>query len=109
MRVAERLPHQVEVSAYYTVAEALTNAAKHSHAETITVTVDHDTARGALLIEVADDGVGGADFTGGTGLVGLKDRAEALGGQIELRSSPGVGTRVRVRFPVTRTDGSAPV
>ena len=109
VRVAERLPHQVEVSAYYTVAEALTNAAKHSHAETITVTVDHDTARGALLIEVADDGVGGADFTGGTGLVGLKDRAEALGGQIELRSSPGVGTRVRVRFPVTRTDGSAPV
>ena len=109
VRVAERLPHQVEVSAYYTVAEALTNAAKHSHAETITVTVDHDTARGALLIEVADDGVGGADFTGGTGLVGLKDRAEALGGQIELRSSPGAGTRVRVRFPVTRTDGSAPV
>ena len=109
VRVAERLPHQVEVSAYYTVAEALTNAAKHSHAETITVTVDHDTARGALLIEVADDGVGGADFTGGTGLVGLKDRAEALGGQIELRSSPGVGTTVRVRFPVTRTDGSAPV
>ena len=109
VRVAERLPHQVEVSAYYTVAEALTNAAKHSHAETITVTVEHDTARGALLIEVADDGVGGADFTGGTGLVGLKDRAEALGGQIELRSSPGAGTRVRVRFPVTRTDGSAPV
>ena len=109
VRVPERLPQQVEVSAYYTVAEALTNAAKHSHAETITVTVDHDTARGALLIEVADDGVGGADFTGGTGLVGLKDRAEALGGQIELRSSPGAGTTVRVRFPVTRTDGSAPV
>ncbi len=107
VRVPERLPHRVEVSAYYTVAEALTNAAKHSHAETITVTVDHDVARGALLIEVADDGVGGADFTRGTGLVGLKDRAEALGGQIELRSSPGAGTSVRARFPIIRTDGNA--
>ncbi len=109
VRVPGRLPHRVEVSAYYTVAEALTNAAKHSHAETITVTVDHDTTRGALLIEVADDGVGGADFTRGTGLVGLKDRAEALGGQIELRSSPGAGTSVRARFPVTRTDGNGSV
>ena len=109
VRVPERLSRQIEVSAYYTIAEALTNAAKHSRAETITVTVDHDTARGALHIEVTDDGVGGADFTGGTGLVGLKDRAEAQGGQIELRSSPGAGTTIRVRFPVTRTDGSAPI
>ncbi|HTY31032.1 AAA family ATPase [Mycobacterium sp.] len=105
VRVAERLPDQVEVSTYYTVAEVLTNAAKYSHAKTITVTVDHDAARGALRIEVVDDGVGGADFNGGTGLLGLKDRAEALGGQVELQSSPGAGTTVRVRFPVTRAKG----
>ena len=94
--VEERLPDQVEVSAYYIVAEALTNAAKHSRASAITVTVERDRARGSLRIEVADDGVGGADFTGGTGLVGLKDRAEALGGHIDLHSPRGAGTTLRV-------------
>ena len=94
--VEERLPEQVEVSAYYIVAEALTNAAKHSRASAITVTVERDRARGSLRIEVADDGVGGADFTGGTGLVGLKDRAEALGGHIDLHSPRGAGTTLRV-------------
>ena len=87
--VEERLPEQVEVSAYYIVAEALTNAAKHSRASDITVTVERDRDRDSLCIEVADDGVGGADFTGGTGLLGLKDRAEALGGHIDLHSPPG--------------------
>jgi signal transduction histidine kinase len=105
--MAERLPDHVETSAYYVVAEALTNAAKHSRATTITVTVDQDAARG-LRIEVADDGVGGAEFAGGTGLVGLRDRAEALGGQIDVRSAQGAGTTVRVRLPVTRADRDRP-
>ena len=94
--VEERLPEQVEVSAYYIVAEALTNAAKHSRASDITVTVERDRDRDSLCIEVADDGVGGADFTGGTGLLGLKDRAEALGGHIDLHSPSGAGTTLRV-------------
>ncbi|HZE15379.1 MAG TPA: ATP-binding protein [Mycobacterium sp.] len=101
VRVRKRLPDQVEVSAYYIVAEALTNAAKHSRASTIRVTIDHDAAHGTLRIEVADDGVGGADFTGGTGLVGLKDRVEALSGQIYLESPGGAGTTVRVELPLS--------
>ena len=98
---------QVEVSAYYIVAEALTNAAKHSRASAITVTVERDRARGGLCIEVVDDGVGGADFTGGTGLVGLKDRAEALGGHIDLHSPRGAGTTLRVQLPLTRANGNS--
>ena len=105
--VEERLPDQVEVSAYYIVAEALTNAAKHSRASAITVTVERDRARGSLRIEVADDGVGGADFTGGTGLVGLKDRAEALGGHIDLHSPRGAGTTLRVQLPLNRANSES--
>jgi signal transduction histidine kinase len=100
--ITERLPDHVEVSAYYVVAEALTNAAKHSHAATITVTVEQDAAHGSLRIVVADDGVGGADFAGGTGLLGLKDRVETLGGHIDLRSSPEAGTTVRVKVPLAQ-------
>ena len=107
LSVEERLPDQVEVSAYYIIAEALTNAAKHSQASAITVTVERDRARGSLRIEVADDGVGGADFTGGTGLVGLKDRAEALGGHIDLHSPQGAGTTVRVGLPLNRANGKS--
>jgi signal transduction histidine kinase len=105
--VADRLPDQVEVSAYYIVAEALTNAAKHSRASAITVTVEPDWARGSLRIEAADDGVGGADFTGGTGLVGLKDRAEALGGHFDLHSPRGAGTTLRVQLPLNRANSES--
>ncbi|MGO9355988.1 MAG: AAA family ATPase [Mycobacterium sp.] len=73
LRIQERLPDQVEVSAYYIIAEALTNAAKHSYASAITVTVE--PADAALRLEIADDGVGGAEFARGSGLIGLKDRA----------------------------------
>ncbi len=103
--IKKRLPDQVEVSAYYIVAEALTNAAKHSRASTLTVTVDEKPADGILLLEVGDDGVGGADFADGTGLLGLKDRAEALGGDIDLHSSHGAGTTLRVELPLTRAAG----
>jgi predicted ATPase/signal transduction histidine kinase len=97
----DRLPEPVEVSAYYVVAEALTNAAKYACASTITITVDTGAADGVLHVVVRDDGVGGADFTGGTGLVGLKDRVEALGGQIFLDSPIGAGTSLRAEVPLT--------
>jgi signal transduction histidine kinase len=100
VRVRERLPDQVEVSAYYIVAEALTNAAKHSGASVITVSAEMEQVDATLRLKVADDGVGGADFTGGTGLLGLKDRVDALGGQIDLHSPRGGGTTLCVALPL---------
>jgi signal transduction histidine kinase len=104
----DRLPEPVEVSVYYVVAEALTNAAKHARASAVTITVDADAADGVLHVVIRDDGAGGASFTGGTGgtgLAGLKDRVEALGGQILLDSPPGAGTTLRAELPLTATDG----
>jgi signal transduction histidine kinase len=99
LRADGRLPDQIEVSAYYVVAEALTNAAKHAHASAVSVEVEAD---GHLLrIVVGDDGAGGADFTGGTGLAGLRDRVEALGGRIFLDSPRGAGTNLRAELPLT--------
>ena len=100
VRVLERLPDQVEFSAYYIVAEALTNAAKHSGASLITVSAEVEQVDDALRVEVADDGVGGADFSGGTGLLGLKDRVNALGGRIDLHSPRGGGSRLCVVLPL---------
>ena len=102
-RADGRLPGQVEVSAYYVVAEALTNAARHARASAISV--EAEAVGDVLHVTVRDDGGGGADFTGGTGLAGLKDRVEALGGQILLDSPRGGGTTLRVEFPLTTTDG----
>lgn len=107
LRVEERLPDQVEVSAYYIVAEALTNATKHSGASEVTVSVEAEQADGALRLEVADDGVGGAEFSGGTGLMGLKDRVDALGGRIDLHSPRGGGTTLRVVLPLNRANGES--
>jgi signal transduction histidine kinase len=101
VNVQGRLAEQVEVSAYYVVAEALTNAAKHARASTVTVTVEAETGDAVLRLAVGDDGVGGADFARGTGLVGLKDRVEALEGRIFLDSPRGEGTRLRVEIPFT--------
>ena len=98
----ERLPDQVEVSAYYVVAEALTNAAKHSRASAVSVEVE--VAGEVLRVAVRDDGVGGADLARGTGLAGLKDRVEALGGRIFLDSRSGAGTSLRAEFPLTATN-----
>jgi signal transduction histidine kinase len=95
MQVNERLPEPVEVSAYYVIAEALTNAAKHARAAT--VSVQFEIVGDILLLAVRDDGTGGADLTRGTGLAGLKDRVEALGGRIFLDSPPGAGTSVLLR------------
>jgi GAF domain-containing protein len=103
VRAEGRLPEPVEVSAYYVVAEALTNAAKHAHASG--VSVDVEVAGDVLRVAVRDDGTGGADFTRGTGLAGLKDRVEALGGRILLDSPRGAGTSLRVELPLTAANG----
>ena len=93
-----RLPESVEVAAYYVVAEALTNAAKHAQASEVTVrAVDNGDA---LEIAVCDDGIGGADFGNGSGLIGLTDRVEALDGRLQLVSPPEVGTSLSVSIPV---------
>jgi signal transduction histidine kinase len=99
VRTQGRLPEPIEVGAYYVVAEALTNAAKHAQAATVTVEVE--AAEGVLRVSVHDDGVGGADLTRGSGLVGLKDRVEALGGRIWVESPRGAGTAVEVGLPLT--------
>jgi signal transduction histidine kinase len=100
-----RFPEPVEVAVYYVVSEALTNAAKHATASHVAVSLAERD--GALQLSVQDDGVGGADPQGGSGLVGLRDRVEALGGSIDVESPKGAGTRVAVRLPVL--DGSGPV
>jgi signal transduction histidine kinase len=98
------LPEHVEVAAYYVVSEALTNAAKHAHASVVTIDVaEHDAT---LKLAIRDDGVGGADPRQGTGLVGLADRIEALGGRLKIVSPARSGTslfiEIPVRFPVPR-------
>jgi signal transduction histidine kinase len=94
----DRLPAPVEAAAYYIVAEALTNATKHAAAAH--VRVDVRQLDGEALVEVADDGVGGAERSGGSGLRGLADRVDALGGELELVSPAGAGTLLRARLPV---------
>jgi signal transduction histidine kinase len=94
-----RLPERVEVTAYYVVSEALTNAAKH--ADATVVHVDVHPVDGALRVSVRDDGAGGADPTAGSGLVGLRDRVEALGGRISVESPVGTGTSVRAELPLS--------
>jgi PAS domain S-box-containing protein len=99
----ERLPDRVEVAAYYVVAEALTNAAKYANADRTAVTVG---LRGkSLVVSVEDDGGGGADIANGTGLRGLADRVEALGGTLAVDSPVGRGTRLRAHIPVDPLDG----
>jgi GAF domain-containing protein len=103
IQVTERLPEPVEIAAYYAISEALTNTAKHAHATTAEVEV---AARdGGLRVCVRDDGRGGADFAGGSGLAGLKDRMEALGGRIWLHSPPGAGTAVQIVMPLSGPGG----
>ncbi|WP_082943570.1 DUF4118 domain-containing protein [Mycobacterium sp. 1274761.0] len=97
VQVGSRFSQQVEVAAYYAVAEALTNASKHAHASEVSVRVT--AGDGELHLLIADDGVGGATIGGGSGLIGLKDRVEALGGRFELSSPVGGGTSLRAVIP----------
>jgi PAS domain S-box-containing protein len=104
VRIGHRMPESVEVGAYYLVSEALTNAAKHSRASVVHVEVAAE--QGVVLLEIRDDGIGGADATLGSGLIGLSDRVEALHGTIEISSPAGEGTALRVTMPVVpRRDG----
>ena len=93
-----RLPYPVEAATYYVVAEALTNVVRYADASQATVSVAR--RNGHAIVEVADDGVGGADPALGTGLRGLADRVAALDGRLQVDSPPGAGTKVRVEFPV---------
>jgi signal transduction histidine kinase len=93
----QRLPEAVESAAYFTVAEALTNVAKYAHADTARVRVE--SVNGHVVVEVRDDGVGGADATRGTGLRGLSDRVAALGGRLDVESPAGAGTVLRAEIP----------
>ena len=100
VRASKRLPEPVEVAAYYVVAEALTNAAKYAHASL--VSVEAEVINGDLRVSVQDDGVGGANPARGSGLVGLTDRVEALGGKLTLHSPTGRGTTLRIKLPLSR-------
>jgi signal transduction histidine kinase len=96
-----RLPEPIEAAAYYVVSEALTNAVKHSRASAVQVQVA--SLDGFVQVSIRDDGVGGAAPGQGSGLIGLKDRVEALGGRIEIASPSGSGTSLRVRIPTAAT------
>jgi GAF domain-containing protein len=98
IQLDRRLPEPVETATYYTVAEALTNTVKHAGATAADIQV---TVRGGVLhILICDDGRGGADVSHGSGLVGLKDRAEAIGGYLVLHSPPGAGTTLEITLPL---------
>jgi signal transduction histidine kinase len=94
----QRLPDSVEVAAYYVVAESLTNAAKHARASQVSIDVYTDGAN--LCLSIHDDGIGGADLGQGSGLVGLRDRAEALGGHLRISSPLGSGTSLLATMPL---------
>jgi signal transduction histidine kinase len=95
---SDDLPESIAAAAYFVVAECLTNASRYGHAKAVRVCVSRDGER--LEIDVSDDGVGGADATRGTGLRGLADRVELLGGSLELHSPPREGTRIVARVPL---------
>jgi PAS domain S-box-containing protein len=98
LRCDRRLAEGIEVAAYYVVSEALTNAAKHAQASRVRIAVHLDEA--TLDLSIRDDGLGGADASRGSGLIGLRDRVEALGGTTDLASPPGSGTRLDVQIPL---------
>jgi PAS domain S-box-containing protein len=93
----DRLPEPVEAAAYYVVSEALANVAKYAQASSVAVSIA--SVNGHAVVEIADDGVGGADSSKGSGLRGLVDRVEALDGRLHVESPAGVGTRIRAEIP----------
>jgi signal transduction histidine kinase len=95
----DRFAPQIEASAYFVVAEALTNVAKHSDARHANVAARLDD--GSLRLEISDDGAGGAS-PDGSGLLGMRDRVVTLGGRLEVDSPPGRGTRIAVTLPLRR-------
>jgi signal transduction histidine kinase len=100
VEIERRPAAPVEVAAYYLVCESLTNIAKYAGATTVTVAVTHEDD--VLVVEIVDDGAGGADPARGSGLRGLADRVQALGGSVRVSSPPGHGTTVRAEIPSPR-------
>jgi signal transduction histidine kinase len=98
VRVQARLPERAEVAAYFVVSEALANVAKHARASVVEVQVQ--VRDGALAVSISDDGIGGADPSRGSGLIGLTDRVEASGGTISISSHAGAGTRITAELPI---------
>ena len=96
----ERLPRDLEAAAYFVCSEAIANVDKYASASLVRMTVE--VGDGSVEVEVEDDGAGGADPARGSGLAGLIDRVEALGGSLLIDSRPGVGTRVRAELPLGR-------
>ena len=96
---ADRLPEQMEVAVYYVASECLTNAAKHARAGVVEVTAR--TEDDVLEVIIADDGTGGAEPGRGSGLIGIVDRVEAIGGRLTVSSPPGRGTTLTVRLPLS--------
>ena len=100
LNLGPRLGENVEAAGYYIASEAITNVAKHAQASVIDMRVDGGD--GALILSISDDGIGGADPSRGSGIIGLKDRVEALGGTISVLSPPGHGTALHVQLPADR-------
>jgi signal transduction histidine kinase len=98
----ERLPMAIEAAAYYVAAESLANVAKYAHATAARVEIFESEDGHELVVQVSDDGVGGADPSRGTGLRGLEDRVESLDGRLAIASPPGGGTRLRASIPLAR-------
>ena len=98
VRVQARLPERAEVAAYFVVSEALANVAKHARASVVEVQVE--VRDGALAVSISDDGIGGADPSSGSGLIGLTDRVEASGGTISISSHAGAGTQITAQLPI---------
>jgi GAF domain-containing protein len=99
VRLDERLPEPIEAAAYYIASEALTNVAKHAEANIVQLSAAYEN--GILTLEIRDDGIGGVDAGRGSGILGLTDRAEALGGTISIASPPHGGTTLSVRLPTS--------
>jgi signal transduction histidine kinase len=102
LRAGARLPGSCEITAYYVATEAFTNAAKHAGASAVDILIEE--TGGTLKVQVRDDGAGGADESRGSGLTGLRDRVEAVGGSMMLDSPAGAGTVLTVLLPVTAAD-----
>jgi signal transduction histidine kinase len=105
VRVQARLPERAEVTAYFVVSEALVNVAKHARASVVEVLAE--VRDGVLAVSVSDDGIGGADPSRGSGLIGLTDRVEASGGTISISGHAGAGTRITVELPVSASQRPA--
>ena len=101
--LSERFPDPIEAAAYYVVAESLTNVARYAKATRVTVRLARED--GSALVEVEDDGIGGADPGGGSGIRGLIDRIDALDGSLDVRSEPGRGTRIQAQIPLASVQG----